>query len=150
MGGQQFCSVGYLMVIFKLKENAFLLKDRVNLFSFFFSFSLLGGLMFTDEVLSSNFNVTLSLKGYFRKFSRNLELSKKRKLAVFLKKNRHFEIQIGNFLQRFLQEQIRCLCCTQLFHCFNSFAYLYSGCKLMFHQFPSFHRVNVLNNLFCA
>lgn len=47
------------------------------------------------EVLSSNL-IMLLFKGYFIKFSRNLELSEKHKLAVLWKK-RHHEMQIHNF-----------------------------------------------------
>lgn len=45
------------------------------------------------EVLSSSFNVMLLLKGYFRKFSRNLELSEERKLEILLK-NRHSDTKL--------------------------------------------------------
>lgn len=38
--------------------------------------------MFTEEMSSSSFSVTLLLTGYFRKFSRNSELSQTHALAV--------------------------------------------------------------------
>lgn len=55
--------------------------------------------MFTGGGVSSSFSVTVSWsKGYFRKFSRNVELSQKHEPAALKKSNRHYGIQVRHFL----------------------------------------------------